>query len=89
MRRPVIATNTGGPLETVLDGETGFLCEPEEDSFSKAMQNVINESEIVEKFGERARNHVIINFSFDAFTENLDRIVCRLHFFNFNVHPVD
>lgn len=26
MERPVIATNTGGPLETVRDGATGFLC---------------------------------------------------------------
>jgi len=24
---PVIAVASGGPLETVLDGETGFLCE--------------------------------------------------------------
>lgn len=26
--RPVIAVNNGGPLESVADGETGFLCPP-------------------------------------------------------------
>lgn len=26
--RPVIAVNNGGPLETVIHKETGFLCEP-------------------------------------------------------------
>jgi glycosyltransferase involved in cell wall biosynthesis len=26
--RPVIAVNNGGPLETVVNKETGFLCEP-------------------------------------------------------------
>ena len=26
MRRPVIAVSSGGPLETVLHNETGFLC---------------------------------------------------------------
>ncbi|KAJ1472497.1 alpha-1,3-mannosyltransferase ALG2-like protein [Baffinella frigidus] len=27
-RRPVIACNSGGPTESILDGVTGFLCEP-------------------------------------------------------------
>ena len=26
--RPVIAVNNGGPLETIVDGVTGFLCDP-------------------------------------------------------------
>ena len=26
MKRPVIAVASGGPLETIVDGETGFLC---------------------------------------------------------------
>ena len=26
---PVLAANTGGPLETVIDGETGWLCPPD------------------------------------------------------------
>ncbi|CAB4001564.1 Alpha-1,3 1,6-mannosyltransferase ALG2 [Paramuricea clavata] len=89
MRRPVIAVNTGGPLETVLHEETGYLCEPNEEAFSDAMRNVIKESDIVETFGKRGRQHVISNFSFDAFSENLDKIVCRLHFFNFDVYSVD
>lgn len=28
MKRPVIAVASGGPLETIVDGETGFLCSP-------------------------------------------------------------
>ena len=89
MRRPVIAVNTGGPLETVLHEETGYLCEPNEEAFSDAMRNVINNADVVETFGKRGREHVISNFSFDAFSENLDKIVCRLHFFNFYVYSVD
>jgi alpha-1,3/alpha-1,6-mannosyltransferase len=89
MRRPVIAVNTGGPLETVLHEETGYMCEPNEQAFSDAMRNVIKESDIVQTFGKRGRQHVISNFSFDAFSENLDKIVCRLHFFNFDVYSVD
>lgn len=29
--RPVIAVNNGGPLESVKNGQTGFLCEPTAD----------------------------------------------------------
>ena len=29
MGRPVIAVNSGGPRESVIDEETGFLCNPE------------------------------------------------------------
>ena len=35
--RPVIAVNNGGPLETVVTGETGFLVEPHPEAFAAAM----------------------------------------------------
>jgi alpha-1,3/alpha-1,6-mannosyltransferase len=89
MRRPVVAVNTGGPLETVLHEETGYLCEPNEEAFSDAMRNVITEWDVVDTFGKRGREHVMRNFSFDAFSENLDKIVCRLHFLNFDEYSVD
>uniref|UniRef100_V5I394 Alpha-1,3/1,6-mannosyltransferase ALG2 n=2 Tax=Ixodes ricinus TaxID=34613 RepID=V5I394_IXORI len=37
MRRPVVACDSGGPTETVADGETGFLCAPTAESFASAM----------------------------------------------------
>ena len=90
MRRPVIAVNTGGPLETVIHGETGYLCEPNEEAFSDAMQTVMEKLDLTETFGKKGREHVLDNFSFDAFRGNLDNIVCRLHFFNgFDIFSVD
>ena len=89
MRRPVIAVNTGGPLETVLHGETGYLCEPNEDAFSDAMLNIVKEPGVVEEFGQEGHAHVKKNFSFDAFSRNLDLIVCQLHFFHFDAIPLD
>ncbi|KAK9124737.1 hypothetical protein Sjap_014339 [Stephania japonica] len=35
--KPVIACNSGGPVETKKDGVTGFLCEPNAQEFSSAM----------------------------------------------------
>lgn len=37
---PVLATNTGGPLETVLDGKTGWLREPVMEEWYKVLNNV-------------------------------------------------
>ncbi|CAG2104204.1 unnamed protein product, partial [Medioppia subpectinata] len=38
MSRPVIAVNSGGPRETVIDNETGFLCQPNAKHFANAMK---------------------------------------------------
>jgi alpha-1,3/alpha-1,6-mannosyltransferase len=34
---PVIACNSGGPTESVIDGKTGYLCDPNPAAFSAAM----------------------------------------------------
>lgn len=39
--RPVIACNSGGPRETILNGRTGFLCEPQPQSFAAALRNLL------------------------------------------------
>jgi hypothetical protein len=38
---PVIAVNSGGPLETVLHGRTGYLCPQTPQAFATAMQNLL------------------------------------------------
>ena len=39
--RPVIACNSGGPKESVLNGITGFLCEPQPSQFARAMEQLL------------------------------------------------
>lgn len=38
--RPVIAVASGGPLETVVSGQTGFLCPPQPAAFAEAMASL-------------------------------------------------
>lgn len=78
MRVPVVAVNSGGPLETVLDEETGYLCRPTPEAFSQVMERLYSDREEAEAMGETARNHVIKNFSFEAFTRKLNDIVLGL-----------
>lgn len=76
--KPVIATNTGGPLETVEHNATGYLAEPNASQFADYMQKLIETQSIQARFSASARSRVIANFSFKAFTDNLDRIMNRM-----------
>jgi alpha-1,3/alpha-1,6-mannosyltransferase len=73
--RPVIAVRSGGPLETVRDGETGFLCEPTPKAFATAIVRVLAEPDSAERMGRAARAHVVESFSVAAFGAKLDAIV--------------
>ena len=78
MGRPVVAANSGGPLETVVDGSTGFLCDPTPLSFATKMGYFVQNPTARDKLGDAARRRVEENFSFAAFTDKLDAIVLEL-----------
>eukprot|EP00053_Salpingoeca_punica_P010430 m.93758 g.93758 ORF g.93758 m.93758 type:complete len:404 (-) comp15384_c0_seq1:124-1335(-) len=71
MQRPVIAVNSGGPLETVADALTGYLCEPEPDAFAEKMATFVRTPALSGTMGARGRTRVVERFSFDAFADSL------------------
>ncbi|KAL9951271.1 hypothetical protein ACROYT_G043908 [Oculina patagonica] len=75
MKRPVIAVNSGGPLETVQDGVTGFLCNPDAESFALAMQKFLKNPSLSSTLGDTGKMNVIKKFSFDVFAQHLHNIV--------------
>jgi len=75
---PVIAVRSGGPLETVLDGHTGYLCSPEADSFADAMEKFVVDRKLGAKLGKAGRERVIEKFSFETFTKELNSTVLGL-----------
>lgn len=75
MKCPVIACKSGGPLETVVDGKTGFLREGYPDQFAEAMEKIVEDPKLAKKLGEAGRAHVMEKFSFKAFTNQLDKVV--------------
>ncbi|XP_077981330.1 alpha-1,3/1,6-mannosyltransferase ALG2-like [Glandiceps talaboti] len=78
MQRPVIAVNSGGPLETVANEQTGYLCDPEPEAFASKMQKFVSEPGLRDKLGKAGSERVKAKFSFQAFTHQLDSIVMRL-----------
>lgn len=75
---PVIAMASGGPLETVKNGETGYLI-PEpfgKIELAKTIAKFIEEFKQSEMANNCAK-HVANNFSFEAFTSQLETIVSQ------------
>jgi alpha-1,3/alpha-1,6-mannosyltransferase len=75
--RPVIACNSGGPLESVVDGKTGFLCRPRAEAFAIAMEQLLAKG-VAETLGKQARVHVSFRFSLEAFGERLNETIVTL-----------
>jgi glycosyltransferase involved in cell wall biosynthesis len=71
--KPVIAAAEGGPLETVIDGQTGWLIKPT----SKQIQDVITTSFDEDKFRERSQTWVS-RFDSSEFLTSLSSHVNRV-----------
>lgn len=78
LKCPVIAVKSGGPLETVVDGQTGFHCEPTPENFAHAMKHFLDDKHLSDSMGDAGRKRVEDAFSFRVFTDQLDEIVRKL-----------
>lgn len=74
-QKPVIACNSGGPLESIKHDVTGFVCEPTPQNFSSAMLMLLKDPQKAENMGREAREHVEKMFSRHVLGESLNRII--------------
>ncbi len=72
---PVIACDSGGPKESVVDQETGYLQHPTPEAFAEAMRACLGAGQAT---GEKARARVEALFSRHAFGDALEDIVVQL-----------
>eukprot|EP00045_Choanoeca_perplexa_P006778 m.58676 g.58676 ORF g.58676 m.58676 type:complete len:162 (+) comp13781_c0_seq2:1159-1644(+) len=81
MSRPVIAVNSGGPMESVaavpydhsatMAGRTGYLCHPDADNMAEAMEHLVTHDGLGKELGDNGKLRVITKFSFNAFAQQL------------------
>ncbi|XP_029445748.1 alpha-1,3/1,6-mannosyltransferase ALG2 [Rhinatrema bivittatum] len=76
---PVIAVNSGGPLETVVNNVTGFLCDPVPAQFSEAMEKFVKTPSLKSSMGMEGRTRVKERFSSEAFSNQLYQYICKLN----------
>lgn len=68
----VVASNTGGIPQMILDGETGILTEPESvKSLVEGLEKALADSALCERLGREARSKVEKEFSIDSNMEKL------------------
>ncbi|KAL0940406.1 Alpha-1,3/1,6-mannosyltransferase alg-2 [Colletotrichum truncatum] len=78
---PVLAANTGGPKETVMDGVTGWLREPDQvEEWTKVMDTVLNRMSKaeLEKMGRDGVQRVRTGFGQQKMAERIDKILDEL-----------
>lgn len=76
--RPVVATDSGGPRETVRHQETGVLCAPTPEALAAAIARLVTDRGAAERMGRAGREHVRQHFSRAAFADRLRSIVLEM-----------
>ncbi|KAI8683514.1 Alpha-1,3/1,6-mannosyltransferase ALG2 [Fusarium keratoplasticum] len=76
-KTPVLAANSGGPVETVVDGETGWLRSPEDvDAWAEVVREVLRMGDgEVEAMGDKGAARVKELFGREQMSQRLDEIV--------------
>lgn len=74
-QKPVIGCNSGGPVETIKNGVTGYLCNPTPRDFALAMAKFLEDPQMAERMGIEARRHVTESFSTEIFGQHLNQYV--------------
>lgn len=79
MGKAVIASNSGGPRETVEDGVTGYLCkEDTAECFAQAMGELVSDTGKAEKMGNAGALRVKTMFGPRVFEKKLAEFVSQL-----------
>ncbi|MCB9385590.1 MAG: glycosyltransferase [Bryobacterales bacterium] len=76
--RPVVAANSGGPGETILDEQTGRLRPPDPDAFAQAIAPWALDLQQAQAMGRAGRARVENRFSNDRFSADLEAILLEL-----------
>lgn len=78
---PVLATNTGGPLETIYDGRTGWLRSPEKtEQWTDVMRKALipSSADTLRKMGQSGHDRVLAEFSETKMTAEFEQEMHRL-----------
>ncbi|PHH67141.1 hypothetical protein CDD81_2910 [Ophiocordyceps australis] len=77
---PVLAADSGGPVETVMPGLSGWLCDPANvDAWTQVLGRVLDMPDnALRKMGQDGAARVKSQFSRDQMAKTLDKVICHL-----------
>jgi len=75
---PVVASNSGGLKEIILDNETGFLVSSNDlEGFSEKLK-ILSENESLRiEMGSKGKKHVSLSFSKDRFSNSIEKLFSK------------
>lgn len=77
--KPVVATAHGGPLETIRDGETGFLVPPgEATALAAALVRLTQQPDLRRRLGQAGRERVCRHFTFTGHVAAFEQLYGEL-----------
>lgn len=71
--KPILTTNVGGLAEIVIDGETGYIVEPEVESLSNGISRFFRENK-ADELSSNIRD-VKKKYSWEKFIQNIDQLM--------------
>jgi glycosyltransferase involved in cell wall biosynthesis len=79
MKRPVVASAAGGPVEIIEDGRSGYLVPPgDPDALAARVVELLKDPSRAEEIGERAAQDVARRFSAEAHARLMEQVYDRV-----------
>ncbi len=76
---PVVATRHGGNTEAIVDGENGFLVDPDDASaFVDPISRLLNDQKLFNRISSDARSRALINFSSQIHVDKITKIYLEM-----------
>ena len=72
--KPVVANASGGPLESVPDGQAGWLLANHPEAWASVLSRLPNQAETIREMGRRARQHVR-KYDWSEFVSGVDTAI--------------
>lgn len=77
--KPVVATKSGGAMEMLIEGETGFLIDIEDvKTGSEHISYLLNHPDQAKEMGLKGRERVLEEFSYGQFAQKMEKYICQI-----------
>lgn len=78
MARPVVSMDNGGPAETVVEGETGFLVPPEDpDALAERVVRLLRDPALRARMGAAGRERVLAHYTATGYAAQIAAVFER------------
>jgi glycosyltransferase involved in cell wall biosynthesis len=79
MSKPVVATKMGGPLDIMLDGQTGFLVAPGDTAqMADAIERLFADNALASDMGKNGKKRVIDMFTKERYAQQVEEVYTKL-----------